>query len=107
MKVIEYIAEVLPNGSLALPDDIRKSVGDTNTSQSYIGRWKRLQRLIPRRVGKFSKTLAKTLLLVNCLTPRQSMMNTSTAHGDEHLLKKVATRAPPTLPLASSNPILP
>ena len=27
MKVIEYIAEVLPNGSLALPDDIRKELG--------------------------------------------------------------------------------
>ena len=27
MKVIEYIAEVLPNGSLALPDDIRKALG--------------------------------------------------------------------------------
>ena len=27
MKVIEYIAEVLPNGSLALPDDIREALG--------------------------------------------------------------------------------
>ena len=27
MKVIEYIAEVLPDGSLALPDDIRKALG--------------------------------------------------------------------------------
>ena len=27
MKVIEYIAEVLPDGSLALPDDIRKELG--------------------------------------------------------------------------------
>lgn len=27
MKVVEYIAEILPNGSLALPDDIRKELG--------------------------------------------------------------------------------
>lgn len=27
MKVIEYIAEVLPDGSLALPDDIREELG--------------------------------------------------------------------------------
>ena len=27
MKVIEYVAEVLPDGSLALPDDIRKALG--------------------------------------------------------------------------------
>ena len=27
MKVIEYIAEVLPDGSLALPDNIRKELG--------------------------------------------------------------------------------
>ena len=27
MKVIEYIAEVLPNGSLALPDNIRRELG--------------------------------------------------------------------------------
>ena len=27
MKVIEYIAEVLPDGSLALPEDIRKELG--------------------------------------------------------------------------------
>ena len=27
MRVIEYIAEVLPDGSLALPDEIRKALG--------------------------------------------------------------------------------
>ena len=27
MKVIEYIAEVLPDGSLTLPDNIRKELG--------------------------------------------------------------------------------
>ncbi|MDE0184474.1 MAG: hypothetical protein OXP71_03325 [Candidatus Poribacteria bacterium] len=27
MKVVEYIAEILPNGSLALPDDIHKELG--------------------------------------------------------------------------------
>ena len=37
MKVIEYIAEVLPDGSLALPDDIRKSVGIAKASQSDVG----------------------------------------------------------------------
>ena len=82
MKVIEYIAEVLPNGSLALPDDIRKELG----SQKQVKvrwRWKRLRHPISKRVGKFSKPSEKMLLLGNCPTLRSGMMNTSTAHGNE------------------------
>ena len=87
MKVIEYIAEVLPDGSLVLPDDIRKELG-SQTQVKVTLAVETPSTLTPRRVGKFSKPLEKMPLLANCPTLRQSMMNTSTAHRNERIFLK-------------------
>ena len=76
MKVIEYIAEVLSDGSLALPDDIRKKLG-SQTQVKVTLAVETLSTPNPQKGWQIFKDLGKDAVA-------GKLSNTSTKH-DEYL----------------------